>query len=112
MLKILTILAEFFQWRRVMAEIQARRLLLDELNKVDDDADALEDEISRARIAGMHQHADRLLLRQTNLILYRTGLYSIKKGAELRGAPGYDLGLGIGSPVEGSADSGSAKSPA
>ncbi len=110
MLKILTILAEFFQWRRIMAEIQARRLLLDELNKVDDEADALEDEISRARIAGMHQHADRLLLRQTNLILYRSGLYSAKAGAELRGGSGYGSSAGERDPGEGSANSGPAKS--
>ena len=83
MLQIFKILAEFLHWQRVLAEIRARRLLLDELEKVDAEADELEDEINRARAGGQHSHADRLLARATSLVVYRTGLHSVEKGADL-----------------------------
>ncbi len=96
---ILNILKEFLHWQRIRAELAARKELHNEYERLADEVDELEDEISRSRAAGLNEHADRLLERKTRSILYRIGLPSADEGSDVRGPEGHDLGNGVRDPA-------------
>jgi hypothetical protein len=82
---ILTALAEFLKWRRIAAEIEARRLLYDELQRIDDSVEDLGASVAQHRAAGDHELADRLLRRQARAVLYRAGLPALEGGGDVHG---------------------------
>ncbi len=110
MWQIIGTLGELFKWMRVRAELQARRELHEEIQRVTDEADQLEDDINHARSVGMPELGDRLLKRQTRLICYRVGLPTLDEERTVRPDEGHGLGDGVGSAGQGPANPGPAKS--
>ena len=110
MLNILAAVKEFLHWRRIVAEIQARRLLLDEVDRASEEIDDLEDQVNRARSNGMHALADRLLSRAARLVLYRSRLPDLKERPDIRSTEGHGPSDGERDPEEGPRDTGPDKS--
>ncbi len=74
-------LQEWLHWRRVMAEIQARRLVLTELERVEREIDEIEDDIEKHRRNGDHADADRLLLAISRRACFERGILDLAEGA-------------------------------
>lgn len=74
-------LTELLRWRRVAAEIAARRLVLTELEKVDDEIDEIEKSIERDRIAGRHVDADKRVLQLARRASLERGIFEIAERA-------------------------------
>jgi hypothetical protein len=101
---ILQIIKELLHWRRVEAEISARRLVLTELENVDKEIDGLESDIEKYRKRGDHSHADRLLLSQIRRASFARGLLTLAKGSGLSSTTRGDFGGFGGSETKGSDD--------
>ena len=101
MFSLISLLKELFHWLRVRQEIEARSLLRKELERVDDEAETLDQDVLRARSSGMPEYADRLLERKTDLLRYRLGLYRAGERSDLRSASEDGTGDGELSTKEG-----------
>lgn len=104
MWKLIDTLGELFHWLRVRAELQARRELHQEIERVDAETDELEFNIATARQHGMPELADRLLARRTDTIRYRAGLPAIESGGDIHSSEGHDAGNRVSDPVKGPAN--------
>jgi len=104
-------LLELLRWRRVEAEISARRLLLTELEKVDDEIDELEKQIDTCRKSGDHSRADQLLLSEVRRASFERGILDLAKGANIYSPEKSDICGPSGSGTEGCNNLGPNKSP-
>lgn len=95
---------ELFQWMRIREEIEARRLLQEEYDRVDEENDKLTDAIHNARRDGLDGYADKLLDRQVRLVRYRAGIYSVEERANLYSAGRPNPGTDVSDKQKGSTD--------
>lgn len=87
---ILELVKEFLHWRRVVAEIEARRLLVSELEGLDNEIDKLEELVAAARHDNHPELADRLLEDYTRRCVYRAGIHSLSQGPSAPGTKRHD----------------------
>lgn len=90
--QILQLVLELLRWRRVEAEISARRLVLTELERVDDEIDILEKQIAGCRKSGDHVRADQLLLSQVRRTSFERGILDLAEGANVHCPTNSDIG--------------------
>ena len=81
----------FFSWMAISAEIKARRLLIEELEKCEDEKKRFEGEVQHARATGKHGRADWMLARCARRACLESRILDIGEGAVM------------GSPEEGDA---------
>ena len=83
---------------------QAAELVLDELERVEDETQDLEKQLDRLRANDDHGAADRLLNRQIRRTCFARRLFDIGQGPDFRGPPGRDFGGYKGRKTEGPTD--------
>lgn len=85
-LALIMAVKEFFRWRAVKAEIEARRLIIDEMERVEDENQEIEKRVRALHDAGDHDAADLLQIRAVRRACFSVGLSELGEGANLQGS--------------------------
>jgi hypothetical protein len=97
----LTIAKEYLHWQRVLAEIQSRRLVFEEQERIADEMEKLEQKITTLRTTRQYELIDRLLARQARCLHYWDRLPAFTKGPDVHSPAGHDAGNGESNPGKG-----------
>ncbi len=89
---LIVALKEFLRWRAVKAEIEAKRLIIDEMEKIEDETKEFEKTINDLRYAGKHDTADLLLNRAVRRARLSVRISELGKGADVQSTTQDDSG--------------------
>lgn len=98
---------EYFRWQAVKAEIESKRMIEDEMERIEDETKQLEKDIDDLRNSGDHDAADELLTRAARKARLFVGLDNLGKGGYFY-SPSEDVsGGGLDNQTAAGSDSGS-----
>lgn len=104
---ILLALKEYLRWQAIKSEIECKRLVIDEMERIEDETKQLEIDIDAFRSRGEFDRADLMLDRAVRRAGLSVWISDVGKRADVQGSPQDDIGGGVCNQEAAGSDIGS-----